>query len=79
MPRVGHKGVRDGGPARRRDFRPEDVVGLPVRQALVDLAHEGFDAEVATPGDDQRKAALWLSNRVRLVVRDGVVQEVVVG
>jgi hypothetical protein len=76
---VGHKGIRDSGPPRKPGFRPEDVVGLTVRQALIELAREGFDADMATARDDLPRADVWLSNRVRLAVHNGLVTSVVVG
>jgi hypothetical protein len=74
---VGHKGNRDGGPPRKPGFRPEDVVGLPARQALLELTHEGYD--VVTDPPEQPRFADWRSNRVRMAVHDGLVTEVVVG
>jgi hypothetical protein len=74
---MGHKGIRDGGPPRRPDFRPEDVVGQPVRRAVIELTHEGYDVDTTHPG--QPRDAMWRSNRVRLVVLDGVVTDVVIG
>lgn len=46
MPSVDTKEVREDGPVRRPDLRPQDVRGLSVQQALIDLAHQGFDAEI---------------------------------
>jgi hypothetical protein len=74
---MGHKGIRDGGPPRRPGFRPADVAGRPVAAALIELAHQGFHAEVA--GDDGPRTGAFLSNRVHLTVRDGVVSGVTVG
>jgi hypothetical protein len=76
---MGHKGIRDGSPPRKPGFRPQDVVGWTVRRALIELAHEGFDADVATPGDDLPRADVWRSNHVRLMVDDGFVTSAVVG
>jgi hypothetical protein len=76
---MGHKGIRDSGPPRKPGFRPADVVGLTVRQALIELAHEGFDADVPTTGDDLPRADVWLSNRVRLAVHNGLVTSAVLG
>ncbi|HEX5119073.1 MAG TPA: hypothetical protein VFW65_28120 [Pseudonocardiaceae bacterium] len=73
---MGHKGIRDGGPPRRPGFRPADVVGRPVAQALIELAHGGFQAELA--GAAPRTQA-YLSNRVHVTVHDGLVVGVTVG
>jgi len=79
MRAMGHKGIREGGPPRKPEFRPVDVVGLTVHQALIELAHEGFDADLATTHNELPRADVWLSNRVRLVVHNGLVASVVVG
>ncbi|WP_236796598.1 hypothetical protein [Amycolatopsis sp. GM8] len=73
---MGHKGIRDGGPARTPGFRPEDVVGLPIRRALIDLSHQGFDAEIVDGREHQPRTLTWISSRVHLVVDDGVVVQV---
>ncbi|MFI5610705.1 hypothetical protein [Amycolatopsis sp. NPDC051903] len=73
---MGHKGVRDGGPARDPKFQPEDVVGWPVRRAVIELEHQGYTVDVPTGHD---RALIWLSNRVRLVARDGLITGVIVG
>lgn len=72
---MGHKGIRDGGPPRRPGFRPADVVGRPVAQALIELAHEGFQAELA----DAAHTQAYVSNRVHVTVHDGFVIGVTVG
>lgn len=76
---MGHKGIRDGGPPRRPGFRPEDAVGLPIRRALIELAHQGFDTDVVNPHDHQPRADVCRSDRVRLTVADGFVTSAVVG
>lgn len=73
---MGHKGIRDGGPPRRPGFRPQDVVGLTVAQALIELTHEGFQADVV---DDAPRTEAHVSNRARLVVHNGLVIGVTVG
>jgi len=76
---MGHKGIRDGGPPREPCFRPEDVVGMPIRRALVELAHEGFITEIEVARRAAARATPRMSNRVRLVVENGVVTSVAVG
>jgi hypothetical protein len=75
---VGHKGIRDGGPQREPDFRPEEVVGLTTSQAMIRLAHEGFQAEPAT-ADEAPTTLSYHSNRVRITVHDDRVTEVTRG
>jgi hypothetical protein len=49
---------------------------LAVRRALIELAHEGYHAEIA---DGALATAAHLGNRVRLAVRDRIVTGVAVG
>ncbi|GAA1939844.1 hypothetical protein [Amycolatopsis minnesotensis] len=74
---MGDKGIRDGGPSRRPGFRPEEVIGLPVKRALLELAHEGYETRIAGRGEAEAK--LWLSNRVTVTVEYGLVTAAVVG
>ncbi|QWF85232.1 hypothetical protein [Amycolatopsis sp. CA-230715] len=74
---MGHKGIRDGGPPRRPGFRPEDVIGQPVKRALLELAHEGYETRIA--GQDEAEAKLWLSTRVTVTVEYGLVTAVAIG
>lgn len=75
---MGHKGIRDGGPPRKPGFQLADVIGSPIARALIELAHEGFHAEVVT-GDSTIHTLEFHSGRVRLVVRDGLVTDATVG
>jgi hypothetical protein len=77
---MGHKGIRDGGPPRKPGFRPNGVVGLPIKQALIELAHEGYDAEIRTTREgDYPRADVRRTNRAWLTVRDGLVISVEIG
>ncbi|MEV6897368.1 hypothetical protein [Amycolatopsis sp. NPDC051372] len=73
---MGHKGIRDGGPPRDPNFRPSDVVGLPIRKAVIELTRHGF--LIQQPGAHDRHAAMR-HNRVRLVANEGAITEVIVG
>ncbi|MEV0073365.1 MULTISPECIES: hypothetical protein [unclassified Amycolatopsis] len=73
---MGHKGIRDGGPPRDPNFRPTDVVGMPIRKAVIELSRHGF--LIQQPSAHARDAAM-LHNRVRLVANEGVITEVIVG
>ncbi|MET7989702.1 hypothetical protein ABZU76_02220 [Amycolatopsis sp. NPDC005232] len=73
---MGHKGIRDGGPPRDPNFRPSDVVGMPIRKAVIKLIRHGF--LIQQPGAHARDAAM-LHNRVRLVASESVITEVIVG
>ncbi|MEV4599196.1 hypothetical protein AB0K15_17505 [Amycolatopsis sp. NPDC049253] len=73
---MGHKGIRDGGPPPDPKFRPEDVVGMPIRKAVLELTRHGYLIDSPTT-DDQHLA--WLSYRVRLTAAEGVITGVVVG
>ncbi|QRP47127.1 hypothetical protein [Amycolatopsis sp. FDAARGOS 1241] len=75
---MGHKGVRDGGPARDPKFRPTDVIGWPVRRAVIELEHQGYTVDVQ-PQTGHDRAPIRLSRRVRLVARDGVITGVIAG
>ncbi|MEW2507505.1 hypothetical protein ACQPXB_42940 [Amycolatopsis sp. CA-161197] len=73
---MGHKGIRDGGPPRDPAFRPEDVVGTPIRKAVIELTRHGYVIDTPTPHD---RAAIKIHRRVRLVAEEGVITGVVVG
>ncbi|MEV8612006.1 hypothetical protein AB0383_29430 [Amycolatopsis sp. NPDC051373] len=53
---MGHKGIRDGGPPRDPNFRPSDVVGMPIRKAVIELTRHGF--LIQQPGAHARDAAM---------------------
>jgi hypothetical protein len=73
---MGHKGIRDGGPPPDPKFRPEDVVGMPIRKAVLELTRHGYLIDSPTPHD---RAPIKLHHRVRLVAQEGVITGVVVG
>ncbi|WIX81892.1 hypothetical protein QRX50_14575 [Amycolatopsis carbonis] len=73
---MGHKGIRDGGPPRDPQFRPEDVVGMPIRKAVIELSRHGFLIDTPSPHD---RALIKLHNRVRLAAHEGVITGVIVG
>jgi hypothetical protein len=56
--------MRDSGPSLTPGFRPEDVIGLTTRRALIELAHEGFHAEVATADADLPRTGAYIGHRV---------------
>ncbi|WP_326566134.1 hypothetical protein VSH64_30190 [Amycolatopsis rhabdoformis] len=73
---MGHKGIRDGGPPRDPRFRPENVIGLPIRKAVIELSRHGYVIDSPTTHD---RAAVKQHNRVHLTAEDGVITAVVVG
>ncbi|MGW4482928.1 carboxylic acid reductase [Amycolatopsis sp. NPDC004368] len=73
---MGHKGIRDGGPPRDPAFRPEDVVGLPIRKAVIELTRHGYLIDTPTTHD---RTLLKMHNRVRLTASEGVITGVTVG
>lgn len=77
---MGRHGTRGRRRDRRPGFRPQDVIGLPLGEALLALVQAGYEANVATVGDvDAFHGRDWREDRVRLILDGTTVRNVVVG